>query len=123
MNEKTMKENVKAFAVRQVLRYLDEDPDKSLPSIMAWIDKVDKDNTLVGQRRVFHEILENQENNWYRLIKSLWTDIDSEVRKTLFENFIVNTALIGLARQEKFMEKYNCNIPWAILMGNVKFFV
>ena len=34
MNEKTMKENVKAFAVRQVLRYLDEDPDKSLPSIM-----------------------------------------------------------------------------------------
>lgn len=116
MNEKTMKENVKAFAVRQVLRYLDEDPDKSLPSIMAWIDKVDKDNTLVGQRRVFHEILENQENNWYRLIKSLWTDIDSEVRKTLFENFIVNTALIGLARQEKFMEKYNCNIPWAILM-------
>ena len=33
--------------------------------------------------------------NWSRYIKSLWTDIDEGVRMKIFENFIVNSALIG----------------------------
>ncbi len=36
MSEKTMKENMQAFAVKQILKYLDEDPDKSLPKLLAW---------------------------------------------------------------------------------------
>ena len=47
---------------------------------------------------------------------SLWTDIDPAVRMTFFENFIVNTSLIGYGRQEKAAAEHNCNIPWAILM-------
>ena len=57
-----------------------------------WADKFDKDNMFASQRKVFHNIIENPDNNWYRLIKSLWTDIDPEVRKTFFENFMVNTS-------------------------------
>jgi hypothetical protein len=30
----TIKENVQAFAVKQVLKYFDEDPEKSLPKIL-----------------------------------------------------------------------------------------
>ena len=69
-----------------------------------------------GQRRVFREILAHPDNNWYRLILSLWSDIDPEVRKTFFENFIVNTSLIGSGRQAKAQAENNCNIPWAVLM-------
>lgn len=116
MSEKTMKENLQSFAVKKVLHYMDEDPDKSLPKLLDWADKFDKDNLFAGQRKVFHNILENPGNNWYRLIKSLWSDIDPEVRKTFFENFIVNTSLIGSGRQDKCKEEHNCNIPWAILM-------
>jgi MoaA/NifB/PqqE/SkfB family radical SAM enzyme len=116
MSEKNMKENVQSFAVKQILRYFDEDPDKSLPTIMAWVDRFDKDDMFLSQRQVFHKILEEKDNNWYRLIKSLWSDIDPEVRKTFFENFILNSSLIGSKRQEKAMEEYHCNIPWAILM-------
>ena len=116
MSEKTMKENLQSFAVKKVLHYMDEDPDKSLPKLLDWADKFDKDNLFAGQRKVFHNILENLGNNWYRLIKSLWSDIDPEVRKTFFENFIVNTSLIGSGRQDKCKEEHNCNIPWAILM-------
>ena len=47
---------------------------------------------------------------------SLWSDIDPAVRMTFFENFIVNTSLIGYGRQEKAAAEHNCNIPWAILM-------
>ena len=116
MSEKSMKENLQSFAVKKVLNYFDEDLDNSLPKLLAWADKFDKDNLFADQRRVFHNIIENPDNNWYRLIKSVWTDIDAEVRKTFFENFIVNTSMIGSARQKKAVEEHNCNIPWAILM-------
>ena len=116
MSDKTMKENLQSFAAKQILHYLDEDPEKSLPKLLEWADKFDKDNTLPSQRRVFHNILENPDNNWYKLIMSLWSDIDPAVRMTFFENFIVNTSLIGYGRQEKAAAEHNCNIPWAILM-------
>ena len=76
MSDKTMKENLQSFAAKQILHYLDEDPEKSLPKLLEWADKFDKDNTLPSQRRVFHNILENPDNNWYKLIMSLWSDID-----------------------------------------------
>ncbi len=116
MSDKNMKENIKSLAVKKVLHYLDEDPDKSLPKLLAWADKFDKDNLFVGHRRVFHQILENPDNNWYRLAKSLWTDVDPEVRKVFFENFLVNACLVGTGRQKKFKEEHDCNVPWAILM-------
>lgn len=111
-----MVENVKALAVKKALDFLDGDPDKNIPKLLEWVDKFDKDNRYLTQRNVFRDIIEDSDNNWYRLIKSLWTDIDDDVRKTFFENFIVNTNLIGGPRQEKFKNEHGCNIPWAILM-------
>ena len=84
MNEKSLKESIQSFAVNKVLHYMDEDPDKSLPKLLSWADRFDKDDLFIKQRRVFHNIIENPDNNWYRLIKSVWTDIDPEVRKVFF---------------------------------------
>jgi len=116
MSEKSMVENVKAFAVKKALAYLDGDPDKNIPKLLEWVDKFDKDDEYLTQRNAFRSVVGNPDNNWYRLIKSLWTDIDDDVRKTFFENFIVNANLIGGPRQKKLQEEHGCNIPWAILM-------
>ena len=116
MSEKNMKENLQSFAVKKVLDYMEGDLDKNLPKLLEWADKFDKENLYASQRKVFHDILEHPDNNWYQMIKSLWTDIDPEVRKVFFENFIVNAALVGSSRQKKSKEEYGCNIPWAILM-------
>lgn len=116
MAEKSLRENMETLTVRKVLSYLDKDPDKNLPKLLEWADRFDKDNLYATQRKVFHNILENPDSNWYQFIKGLWTDIDPGVRKTFFENFIVNSALVGTGRQKAAKEKYNCNIPWAILM-------
>ena len=116
MNDLNFRENMEHFAVATALKYFTEDPDKGLPKLLDWADKFDRENVAIGQRRAFRKVLDDPEGNWYRLIKSLWTDIDPEVRATFFENFIVNTALIGLNRQNRAKEKYGCNIPWAILM-------
>ena len=69
----------------------------------------------MGQRKAFREAIESK-NNWYQLIRSLWTDIDDGVRRTFFENFIINASIIGYPRQVKTAEEHGCNVPWAILM-------
>ncbi|NMA06759.1 MAG: radical SAM protein [Ruminococcaceae bacterium] len=113
---RTFKENAQRFAVKQLLNYLDEDPDKSLPKILKWAEKFDKDGHFTHMIKPFYAISEDPNNNWNILIKSLWSDIDPKVRKTFFENFIVNASLSGLPRQRKLKEEHNCNMPWAILM-------
>jgi MoaA/NifB/PqqE/SkfB family radical SAM enzyme len=116
MSEKNLKENLQRFAVKKALDYLDEDIERGLPKLLAWADKFDKDDIYRGARRIFHNIIEQPDNNWYRLIQSLWTDIDDGVRKTFIENFIINASLSGTPRQHKAKAEHGCNIPWAILM-------
>ena len=64
---RTMKESVQAFAVKQILHYLDEDPDKSLPKILDWAEKFDKDGRNAHLLKPFHTILDNPDNNWNRI--------------------------------------------------------
>ncbi|MBF4692136.1 radical SAM protein [Fusibacter ferrireducens] len=116
MNDKTLKEHAESFAGKKVLDYLGEDPDKNLPKLMDWVDRFDMNDLFVSQRKIFRNILDEPDGNWYQLIKSLWTDIDVDVRKKFFNNFMINTVLIGCGRQAKSREKHQCNIPWAILM-------
>lgn len=116
MSDRTIKESAEALAVKGVLSYLDKDPDKNIPKVLGFIDRFDVNDAWIAQRRAAHEALDNPNSNWYRLAKSLWTDIDGGVRKKLFENFIINTALLGYPREEALRRKYGCNIPWAILM-------
>ena len=112
----SIKDSAQAFAVNQVLKYVDSNPQEAFPKLLDWADKFDKDNLYLTQRQHIRKVMEQPDSNWMRLINSLWTDIDSEVRKVFFRNFIVNASLLGSRKQVANREKYGCNIPWAILM-------
>ncbi len=117
MSKKTILENLQTFGVKKVLTYLDSNPNKNIPRILDWLIIADKENKYVGkQAQAVKNIFVSSENNWYRLIKSLWTDVDDGVRKKMFENFVINACLIGGKRQDKAKEKNECNIPWTILL-------
>jgi len=116
MSEKTMKESLQAFGLKKALSYLDSDPDANFPKILDWVEKFDKSGSVKSQTKVFRDILENPDGNWYKLVKSIWNDVDDGVRKAIFENFIINATIIGGKRQAKIREENNCNVPWAILM-------
>ena len=109
-------ESMEAFAVKKALGYLDKDPETNLPKLADWFDRFDVKNTLAVERAAVRKVIEDKDNNWYQLIMSLWKDIDKEVRNRLFENLIINGCLLGYQRQVENQKKYNCNIPWAILM-------
>lgn len=96
--------------------YLDSNPEKNIPKLMNWVDRFDRNNAMASQRKIVRKVIEEKDNNWYRLILSLWDDLDPGVRKAFFNNFILNNSFIGWQNQEKLREEYGCNIPWAILM-------
>ena len=109
-------ENVEAFAVRQALSWLDRDPEKNLPKLLDWFDRFDRKETLKVQRDIIRNVVMDPDNNWHHLVMSLWKDIDPGVRNRIFENLIINGCLLGYQRQVENKEKYNFNIPWAILL-------
>ncbi len=116
MANRTWKEQATAIVGNAILGYLDKDPDANMPKLMNWWDKFDRDNFHEKQRKSIRSIVEDPENLWYGYIRSFWTDIDPDVRKTLFKNLIVQTFFLGNRRQEESRSKYGCSIPWAILM-------
>ena len=116
MSNLTLKEHLQQFGIKKALDFLDKDPDANMIKLLDWADKFDTSDTFASQRKFFHEILSDENNVWFKYTKSLWSDIDVNVRRTFFENFIINTALYGFARQDKIREELDINIPWAILM-------
>lgn len=112
----TVNEMLESYGLKKVLGYLDNNPEENVPKVMNWIRKFDKEDYYHNAYNIIDEALKDPNNNWYRLIMSLYKDIDTGVRKKLFENFLINSAILGCQRKNKNEEKYDCNIPWAILM-------
>lgn len=109
-------EKLKIFGVRRALKRLNSNPDKNIPKMLRWVGKYDKAGVVKKQVSVLSDIIGDSSNNWYKLIKSLWTDIDENVRKRVFENLVLNATIIGGPKQDRLKIENNCNIPWAILM-------
>lgn len=86
--------------------------------LLTWADKLagDGPESFSKQRATIRRVLEDPNNNMNKLIMNVLTEIDNDVLKTAFENFFLNAALLGWQTQVANREKYNCNIPWAILM-------
>jgi len=111
-----MNEKISSAGLKLAYAYLDSNPEKNISRLMNWVDRFDRNNAKISRRQAIRKIIEDKDNNWYRLILSVWDDLDPGVRKAFFNNFILNNSFFGWEKQEKFREKYGCNIPWAILM-------
>ena len=116
MAAKTLAEGARALAVKHALKMLREPPEQSILQLIDWAKKFDKDGVLSSQIGGVEAVLDDP--NWSRYIKSLWTDIDEGVRMKIFENFIVNSALIGMPRQPRIKEEHGCSVPWDIRMDH-----
>lgn len=108
---------IKKLGLMKAYDFLDKDPEANLPKLVDWFDDYVSDDVLPTQRELFRSIVTEKNSNWYRLLVSLWSDIDDEVRKTLFENLIINANALAAPKAKASREKYGCNIPWAISMG------
>ena len=106
---------LKKLGIEQTFNYIYKDPDKNMNKIMDWADKFSQ-GQFSSQRKMIREAIENPKHPYYPYIRKLFKDVDPHVTKTLAVNFFINAALTGWPKEEKLRQKYNCNIPWAILL-------
>lgn len=106
---------IKKFGLEQAIQYLYKDPEKNLLKLMDWADKFAGEE-FECQRRMIREAITNPEHPYYGYVWRIINDIDSGVMKTTAVNFFINAVLTGWAKQEENREKYECNIPWTILL-------
>lgn len=106
---------LKKLGIEQTFNYIYKDPDKNMPKLMDWADKF-AEGEFPSQRKMIREVIENPEHPYYSYVRKLFKEVDPHVTKTLAVNLFINAALIGWKREEQLRKKYNCNIPWAILL-------
>lgn len=114
-----IKNSAQAFVINQTLDYLIQNPEENLPKVMDWVDRLAGSGpaSFEEQRAAVREwVIDNPDSNWHQMVINMLENVDPEVLKTIFRNFIINGSLNGYKRQQELREKYNCNIPWTILM-------
>ena len=107
------------FGINTAYSYIEKDPEKNLGKLMDWVDKFagdDEETNFHKQRAVVRDVIDHPESNWYQFVMRLFNETDNDVLKKIFTNFVLNAVLTGWKTQEAAREKYQCNIPWAILM-------
>ena len=106
---------LKKLGIEQTFNYIYKDPDKNMEKLMDWADKFSKGD-FPSQRKAIREAIENPDHPYYSYIRKIFKDVDPNVAKTLAVNLFINAALIGWPKEEELRKKYDCNIPWAILL-------
>ena len=107
-------DQVKRAALNKTVNYLLEDPERNITKIMDMLDKVAPTDLFPSQRIAFRNAIERK-NNWYELLMRV-LDLNPAVRNDLIRMFLVDANLMAWPEQEANREKYQCNIPWALLM-------
>ena len=106
---------MKKAAITKLMNYLLADPEKNINKIMDTLEPLLPKSLFPSQRESIRNAIE-QKNNWYQLIMKIMTDINPEVRDDLLKTFVIDANLLAWTQQEKSRKKYECNIPWAILL-------
>lgn len=107
--------SLKKFGIEQAVNYIGKDPEKNLPTLMEWADKF-AHGEFVGQRDAIRAAINDHEHPYHPFVMHIVQDTDIGVLKSAFVNFFLNANMIGWDRQEEIRDKYNCNVPWAILL-------
>ena len=111
--------NIKALVAKYGINFMiDEiykDPEKGARKIIDWADRFAKDDFRV-QIRTVREVIENEDHPYHDYVLNLFRNLDKGVWRKLLVNFFLNANLASWPELEKNRKKYNCNIPWAILL-------
>ncbi|MCC8182385.1 MAG: radical SAM protein [Clostridiales bacterium] len=106
---------IKKFGLEQAIAYLQKDPETNMKKLIDVGDKV-AEGMFPRQRNAIREAVYNPDNPYHQYILRLIKDTDEDVLKTVVTNFFINVNLKGWPLQDEMRKKYNCNIPWAILL-------
>ncbi|MGI6500534.1 MAG: radical SAM protein [Anaerostipes sp.] len=110
----SIKDNMQNFTINQALKYIEGNAEENIPKLMELVDRFTPDEWYGSQRKAIHKVIE-EKNNWYELILKVY-ELDPDVRKAFFQNFMFNASLRGGSIQKEISQREGCNVPWTILL-------
>jgi MoaA/NifB/PqqE/SkfB family radical SAM enzyme len=108
--------SVQKATVNLLLQYLSNNPMEKLPKMFTIAEKMDRDHLHATQIKAMREAVLDENSVWHQFVQDLFRDIDLKVLQKAMECFFINANLVGAPIKNEMEEKYDCNIPWAILM-------
>lgn len=110
----SLTQSAERAALNKLIDYLDDNPQENIDKIMDLVNKLVPDRVFPVQREAFTNVIKSR-GNWYDLIMRIFS-LNPKMRTKLLKALIVDGNLLAWPQQEKNREKYQCNIPWAILL-------
>ena len=109
------KETVTAVVVKNAIKYARKDFDKNAPRILSLMEMADVKKVNRSTYAGLHKVLDDPDNNWMRFARDLVCNTDEHVLNQLVQP-LMNVAINSYTKRMAAIEKYGCNVPWAILM-------
>lgn len=112
-----MKDNfVNRAMVRHAIRAAIKDPDKNIPKILALFERADANGNNATAYANLRRGFEDPKNNWNIMVHNLIRNVDPDVLESMMMSLGFHSAVASAYDRMENIEKYNCNIPWAVLM-------
>jgi len=112
-----MKDNIiTRNVVKQLLRAAIKDPDKNIPRIIDTVEKFDRKGINHKAYDNLRKSLADPNNNWNILLHNLTKNVDPVVLEKMVMSLGFHSAIASANERMSNIEKYGCNIPWAVLM-------
>ena len=110
----SLTQSAERAALKKLIDYLDDNPQENIDKIMDLVNKLVPNRVFPVQREAFTNVIKSR-GNWYDLIMRVFS-LNPQMRTKLLKTLIVDANLLAWPEQEKNREKYQCNVPWAILL-------
>ncbi len=107
---------IRNSTVDLLLRYLSNNPMEKLPVIFTIAQQLDRGKIHAKQIKELCSILSDPQGIWYKFMENLFEEVNTRSLQKFVECFLFNASFDGKLIIRETEQKYDCNIPWAILM-------
>lgn len=113
---KNAKQKLTAVMINEAVKYLEKDPVKDFPKLINWAGKLVVNDRHKMQIKVISDMMQDKDSVGHEFITRILTELDSNFRKKLIFNMMMNSGVIGMPIAEEAAKKYDCNVPWTLII-------
>ncbi|NLS44292.1 MAG: radical SAM protein [Firmicutes bacterium] len=102
--------------IKQILKYLSNEPEKNLVRMLQWGETLARDPKHKEYTRSWAKAMQEEDNNWRKLAIRTLNQVSPNVRDKTGINFFVHAGILAPSYRKRAEEKYGIHIPWAMLI-------
>lgn len=111
-----MKRQISKALLHTGFSYIHKDPENNLLRLANWAERFASNSAHRNQIQAFRDAAADPDSANYQYIMRILDETDPPILDKFLENFVINASLVGNRHLRELREKYQMNLPWAILM-------